>query len=309
MSQGIVQAKSLLKANNSRYLLAITKNRYELQNATSGLMECLRELVNLKLVRWLPLSAVACTALPLVLKVLDAKLSAVAEKPTSAPRNHWLSILFEALSIYQMQYDSVGWVTQIIRHIINLAELYTMQLQDADTYITEWTDLLASQPSLYLRLALTLDISLSKWRLATEGDLPVSFRRLFGRAARPLRILAEEDGGKDQFRDEAVSKSSSKSQGSIPGDGTDSALGEQTQSHIEHGIHLATRIFSLHEHMSPAATSGFEGTNREGSVIDISAGFIHAGRCEMDNKETKGHRDTVMGLLEMLEGGEMIGKL
>ncbi|KAB5578351.1 fungal-specific transcription factor [Coniochaeta sp. 2T2.1] len=195
-----------------RDVSTIYENRHELQDAASGVTECLKELIQLKLARWLPISAVACTALPLVLHILDVKLSSPRPGTTntedqnnqSALKQHRLNVLIEAMKTYQPQYDGVDWVSETIRHIVNLAQLDGVQpnattaegggsnhatngtnnassspeATNGNAKIQDWTDILTSHPSLYLRLALTMDLSLSKDRLPEEGDFPASLRGL-----------------------------------------------------------------------------------------------------------------------------------
>ncbi|KAK1987549.1 fungal-specific transcription factor domain-containing protein [Colletotrichum cereale] len=182
-------------------LVIIGENRHELQDAASGVTECLKELIHLRLARWLPISAVACTALPLVLHILDVKLSASSRSfdpnTQSALKQHRLNILIEAMKTYQPQYDGVDWVSETIRHIVNLAQIESPppgggpKHAEGSAVIADWTDILASQPSSYLRLALTMDLSLSKGRLPEDGDFPVSLRGLFTGGFNPLKALLE----------------------------------------------------------------------------------------------------------------------
>ncbi|TDZ46012.1 Cutinase transcription factor 1 beta [Colletotrichum trifolii] len=181
-------------------LVVIGENRHELQDAASGVTECLKELIHLRLARWLPISAVTCTALPLVLHILDVKLAASSRSfdpnTQSALKQHRLNILIEAMKTYQPQYDGVDWVSETIRHIVNLAQLDsppgdTGSPSEGGAVIADWTDILASQPSSYLRLALTMDLSLSKGRLPEDGDFPVSLRGLFTGGFNPLKALLE----------------------------------------------------------------------------------------------------------------------
>lgn len=200
---------------------AIYENRYELHDAASGVTESLKELIQLRLARWLPVSAVACTALPLFLHILDVKLAtsaaaAAAAKAhssvltkddsnhadvsspepllpgqstpmaSSALKQHRLNILIEAMKTYQPQYDGVDWVSETIRHIVNLAQLDgpagakgNMTEKCNNTAPSDWTDILASNPSWYLRLALTMDLALSKNRMPEERDFPASLRGMF----------------------------------------------------------------------------------------------------------------------------------
>ncbi|KAI1502947.1 fungal-specific transcription factor domain-containing protein [Biscogniauxia marginata] len=186
-------------SSNLREFSNIYESRHELQEASCGVTECLKELIQLRLARWLPISAVACTALPLALHIIDVKLSwcnknngnSADPDGSTALKQHRLNILIEAMKTYQPQYDGVDYISETIRHIINLAQLdppnnpgavatTTFQCSNgAQPSISGWTDILASQPGAYLRLAMTMDLSLSKGRLAQESDFPASLRGLF----------------------------------------------------------------------------------------------------------------------------------
>ncbi|ERS96854.1 hypothetical protein HMPREF1624_07063 [Sporothrix schenckii ATCC 58251] len=226
-------------ANGNKAVPVIYENRYELQDAASGVTECLKELIQLRLARWLPISAVACTALPLFLHILDVKLSTSAANnngnnngnpsartpnegsgadgnstsASSALKQHRLNILIEAMKTYQPQYDGVDWVSETIRHIVNLAQLDGPAALGANGNggndgsnggnnnggISDWTDILASNPSWYLRLALTMDLALSKNRMPEERDFPVGLRGLFTAgfsSIRNLRLGYNKDGSR-----------------------------------------------------------------------------------------------------------------
>lgn len=191
----------------------IYESRYELQDAACGVTECLNELIQRRLARWLPISAIACTATPLVLHIIDVKLlsqnkgslSTPDEKRRTVLKQQRLNVLIEAMKTYQPQYDGVDYVSETIRHIVNLAQIdpptnspntpsSTSAFPEDSTsnmrpIISDWTDILASNPGSYLRLTMTMDISISKGRLATEADFPVKLRGLFAHGLSPIRAL------------------------------------------------------------------------------------------------------------------------
>ncbi|KAI0149822.1 fungal-specific transcription factor domain-containing protein [Hypoxylon sp. NC0597] len=194
-------------SNNLREFSNIYENRQELQDAACSVTECLKELIQLNLVRWLPISAVACTALPLVLHIIDVKLSSqnrnkrssADSDPHQAAKQQRLNILIEAMKTYQPQYDGVDYISETIRHIINISRLdapaniggFPNFCSDGkQSKISEWTDILASQPGYYLRLAMTMDLCFSKGRLAEESDFPANLRGLFAADFSNIRALA-----------------------------------------------------------------------------------------------------------------------
>ncbi|KAI1413261.1 fungal-specific transcription factor domain-containing protein [Hypoxylon sp. FL1857] len=193
-------------SNNLREFSNIYENRQELQDAACSVTECLKELIQLRLVRWLPISAVACTALPLVLHIIDVKLSSQNKNkpsptnsdPHQAAKQQRLNILIEAMKTYQPQYDGVDYISETIRHIINISRLDAPASTGGfpgfcgdgkQSTISEWTDILASQPGYYLRLAMTMDLCFSKGRLAEESDFPAKLRGLFAADFSNIRAL------------------------------------------------------------------------------------------------------------------------
>lgn len=338
----ILQAAPIDDGTGSRDLSVIYENRHELQDAASGVTECLKELVHLRLARWLPISAVACTALPLVLNILDVKLSALAKnstldaKATAALKQYRLNILIEAMRTYQPQYDGVDWVSEIVRHIVNLAQVDGTSSRSSGfkSSINDWTDILASQPGSYLRLALALDLSLSKGRLPEDGDFPVSLRGLFTGGFSPLRALVEANrvndpasrrmerifqSGYDETESQQSSQSPADSHMPSSEDAANEQLRDQIRSHMEMGSSTNTNappsealqglgaesggVFSLDK--SPGATSEFGGMYIDGPMPDISAEWIDTLWGEMGDVEDKTDRDTARVLLEALRDGDM----
>ncbi|KAI1209186.1 uncharacterized protein F4807DRAFT_427495 [Annulohypoxylon truncatum] len=196
-------------SSNLREFSKIYENRHELQDAACSVTECLKELIQRRLARFLPISAVACTALPLVLHIIDVKLSSLNKNKSNSPssdpimaaKQHRLNILIEAMKTYQPQYDGVDYISETIRHIINIAHLDTPTnagLGLASLYsdgkqptISDWTDILASQPGYYLRLAMTMDLCFSKGRLVEETDFPASLRGLFAADFSSIQALVK----------------------------------------------------------------------------------------------------------------------
>ncbi|TGJ87614.1 hypothetical protein E0Z10_g1144 [Xylaria hypoxylon] len=191
----------------------VYESRHELQDAACGVTECLNELIQRRLARWLPISAISCTAMPLVLHIIDVKLlsqnkrsrATPDEKRRTALKQQRLNVLIEAMKTYQPQYDGVDYISETIRHIVNLAQIdppsnsantpssITVASQDPansmQPIISDWTDILASNPGSYLRLSMTMDISISKGRLAKETDFPVKLRGIFAHGFSPIRAL------------------------------------------------------------------------------------------------------------------------
>lgn len=96
------------------------------------------------------------------------------------------------MKLYTPQYDGCDYVSETIRHIMTLAQLDTptpLPATSTTSTISNWTDILASQPGCYLRLAMTMDLSFAKGRLPEESDFPASLRGLFTAGRNPVRAL------------------------------------------------------------------------------------------------------------------------
>lgn len=158
-----------------RELQIISQNQQELRDATLGITFCHAVLYRLGLSRWLPVSAIGCTALPLLLNVLDSKLFP-SSQPTS--KEHQLKVLTEVMNDYEPQYDGVDWISEIVRHVVNITNREGITLTRSSSNV-DWTDVFYTQPNFYLRRALVLDLSLRKGRLPGDDDFPRELRGTF----------------------------------------------------------------------------------------------------------------------------------
>ncbi|WYZ40890.1 hypothetical protein EsH8_IV_001231 [Colletotrichum jinshuiense] len=157
----------------------LKKSRSELQDAATNMAQLLEELTRRRLVRWLPISAIACIAMPLALSVVSARLAAVNgefsfESPISAASSkRHLEVLMGAMKSFLPQYDGVELVKETVKRAADLAQADT-QAQPANTgpVITDWTHHLAKNPSLYMKMTMAIDMSISKGRIAEDNDFP-----------------------------------------------------------------------------------------------------------------------------------------
>lgn len=171
----------------------ISETRRELQDAISDVIECHKELLRLELTQWMPHSAMGFITVPLIVNILDIKLSPPTIEgihQSSTATQHQLNVLIGFMRAYWARYEGVDWITAIVRHIINLAQLNESRSQIKGSSIN-WVDIFAIQPRSYLRLVLVLDMSLSKGRLAQDADFPVKLRGLFSLHLNPLKELVE----------------------------------------------------------------------------------------------------------------------
>ncbi|KAH7010070.1 fungal-specific transcription factor domain-containing protein [Ilyonectria destructans] len=163
------------------------ESSHELQGAVSQVTQCLRKLVRFRLARWLPISAVGCTAFPLALQILDVKLfnSQTPNSGTSSPsfaqhKQQQLNVLIEAMKTYRPRYDGVDWVARAVRYIVDLAQQHLPAIRTRNgSPVSSWTEILQLQPKYYLRLAMTMDLSIRNGKLPLESDFPQSLRGIF----------------------------------------------------------------------------------------------------------------------------------
>ncbi|WJG35060.1 uncharacterized protein FOBCDRAFT_238415 [Fusarium oxysporum Fo47] len=123
-----------------------------LWDAATHITNRLEQLLDLGLARYLPSSAVSCTALPLALHILDAKLSPAGvlreskdEQSRRLKRQNQLNILVSAMIEYQPRYEGVDWVTRAIRFFslfMNLGATCTLSIIDTTCYLTVPADTL-----------------------------------------------------------------------------------------------------------------------------------------------------------------------
>ncbi|CAG9951570.1 unnamed protein product, partial [Clonostachys rosea f. rosea IK726] len=175
----------------------IFDNQQQLREAICGVSDCLERLIQLGLVRWLPVVTLACLALPLMLQILDVKISSInrnsvaikASKTQATVKQRRLTVLIEAVRVYHPRYATVDYICKTIRHVTNLARLDVISNVGVDTgmgqpIISDWTDFLILSPGHYLQLSNALDFSLKKTCLARADDISSDLKLLLGTGAR-----------------------------------------------------------------------------------------------------------------------------
>ncbi|KAF5650603.1 cutinase transcription factor 1 beta [Fusarium sp. NRRL 52700] len=157
----------------------------DLQGSASRVTECLLEFDRLGLSRWLPMTAIGCTAFPLALQMIDIELLR-PKKPASpeegvklTQKEQHVQNLLKQMKSYKKKYYITDWVMRAIRHVVELARQRSpapMSTED-DSSPSSCLDMLKTRPSYYLRLVMTLDMSISNGRLPDECDFPPSLRK------------------------------------------------------------------------------------------------------------------------------------
>ncbi|KAG5761624.1 hypothetical protein H9Q72_010280 [Fusarium xylarioides] len=183
--------------------LKLQQSSLEVQDAALKITKCYQELTRRRLARWLPVSALACLATPLTLHTITARLSSLSNElscnesveagPTPASNQDRLKALVETLNVFFPQYYGVEWVKQIVRHVANLAQVDSQCIsKTSGNSLTDWSQILRSQPTMYLRMIWTVDVCISKGRQPEEFDFPAWLRCLLkgskGSRTRPRRL-------------------------------------------------------------------------------------------------------------------------
>ncbi|KXJ87877.1 hypothetical protein Micbo1qcDRAFT_151449 [Microdochium bolleyi] len=155
----------------------LEQSRGELMDAAAHMTLLFGELSRRRLVRWLPISAVACIAMPLALNVISARLSAVGnelsfDRPASARDSG-------AGRQQRLDYEGVEWVRETAKYAANLAQASsqatTAPFSDAGSSpptMTDWTQILAAHPDAYIRTTMAVDLCISKGRVPQDDDFP-----------------------------------------------------------------------------------------------------------------------------------------
>ncbi|KAM5369085.1 hypothetical protein ACJZ2D_009180 [Fusarium nematophilum] len=209
----LATATLTLRGINVKAQLAMIENtRNELRRASNSIAERLDQLLKLRLAKWLPSSAVGCTALPLALHMLEIKLCsswfdshAGISMVESQSR---LNVLIQAMREYYPRHEGVIWISKVIRYFMECTYLDEPALPHWDPLVSKdsaqgqregWSETMADvtgrSPTCYLKMALTIDLSLSNDRLPEERDFPAGLRPLMSQTGCFMPILFKGDDG------------------------------------------------------------------------------------------------------------------
>lgn len=173
----------------------IERIRVDLWDVATDISQRLGQLLKPGLAQYLPGSAVSCTALPLALHVLDAKLSATDHcTPTDerVQKQNNLNMLIEVMREYRSRHEEADCITRAIRYFMECTYLEPTRSsfrEALEEQISEMSDVVTQNPTLYVKLALTLDLSLSQDRLPVEKDFPSQIQSLISRTGCFVPIL------------------------------------------------------------------------------------------------------------------------
>ncbi|OAT09007.1 hypothetical protein BDBG_04585 [Blastomyces gilchristii SLH14081] len=186
----------------------------ELEDAALSITRSVKRLLMRGVARHLPISAIAYTALPLVLNALDVKLSGTTSQ--SATRKRRLSYYAEVMQLYRNRYDGTDYVALLIQEVLRFVEkqnfLISFQPDESSSImsspnssrdngkedtnksspVTEtsngpaasnkrtksWSEVFIRQPRFYLRLSLSIDFAFARGQYPRDTDLPALVREL-----------------------------------------------------------------------------------------------------------------------------------
>ncbi|KLJ05857.1 hypothetical protein EMPG_10711 [Blastomyces silverae] len=186
----------------------------ELEDAALSITRSVKRLLMRGVARHLPISAIAYTALPLVLNALDVKLSGTTSQ--SATRKRRLSYYAEVMQLYRNRYDGTDYVALLIQEVLRFAEKQNLLISfqpnepssvmsspntssdngkedsNKSSPLTEasngpapsnkrtksWSEVFIRQPRFYLRLSLSIDFAFARGQYPRDADLPALVREL-----------------------------------------------------------------------------------------------------------------------------------
>ncbi|KAL1960772.1 hypothetical protein VTO42DRAFT_6602 [Malbranchea cinnamomea] len=160
----------------------LSRLRDELENASSCITNSVKDFLSQGVARHLPISAIAYTALPLLLNALDVKLSSSTSQ--IATRKRRLRYYAEVMQVYRDRYDGTDGVAVFIQQALRFADTpdfssFCQQAQEGNpTESATWLEVFSRKPRLYLRLSLTLDYAFTRGSFPQEADLPALVREL-----------------------------------------------------------------------------------------------------------------------------------
>ncbi|KAL2818549.1 hypothetical protein BJX63DRAFT_429050 [Aspergillus granulosus] len=185
--------------SNTSLSLSYYKN--ELQEAFSAMTELVRDLVAANMAKYLPVSAMAYTVLPLILWGINVTLSST---PTARHRNSQGLALFTAVNrSYSLRYD-VKRLAMLVDRALHFAKMELVKLRPFAGKISReisFLDMFEQEPASYVALYLLLDTLLSADFSHTEtrpprGDAPNKLAGQSGEvsSSSPGSIAAKKHG-------------------------------------------------------------------------------------------------------------------
>ncbi|KAL3490723.1 fungal-specific transcription factor domain-containing protein [Aspergillus germanicus] len=167
------------------WIMRLDISKSDLLTAFTGLKNVFKRLVASNLVGYLPISATAYTAFPLLLVSLDVELS--RSEREKGQRMQDLSVCAEAMKQYSHRFRFAQFVSDIVCKVLQLlngaswsvsvprgnanssAESTTVEVESRPQ---AWNDVYLQTPQLYFRLLFSLEHSLCWGKMPSSAELP-----------------------------------------------------------------------------------------------------------------------------------------
>ncbi|KAH7386394.1 hypothetical protein BKA64DRAFT_142607 [Cadophora sp. MPI-SDFR-AT-0126] len=176
-----------------------------LHMSMSSISETIRAFIQLDIAKYLPVSAVAYLALPIILNSIDLQTLSVANSRAEGKRRQ-LRLLNEAMDLCQDRYTGAAVVKNVITKSVETARSekndiegkssLSSSLTRTSRVLEDWLDVFISSPVSFLRISFGIDMSLASGRYPTTEDLPrrlSSPGRLLPNKSIPLSLMPAID--------------------------------------------------------------------------------------------------------------------
>ncbi|PVH69031.1 hypothetical protein DL98DRAFT_661897 [Cadophora sp. DSE1049] len=152
-----------------------------LHMSVSSISETIRAFIQLDIAKYLPVSAVAYLALPIILNSIDLQTLSVANTRAEGKRRQ-LRLLNEAMDLCKDRYTGAAVVKNVItksietarseKNIIESNSSHSTSLTRTSPALQDWLDVFISSPVSFLRISFGIDMSIAVGRYPTTEDLP-----------------------------------------------------------------------------------------------------------------------------------------
>ena len=190
-----------------------TRDYNELDSSIEHIISCLRRVSERPVSHCLPSSVVWCSAFPLALHIVAVRRTELGEAmgtkltlstPTASASSQ-LDVLLRVMKACRPIHDGVDWVSRSIMYFMectyfddsisnasNLSATGSLPCRRFDTDNAP-VDLLLNHPAHYIRMVLTIDLSIRENRLPEERDFPASIRSLVYSTGCFMPIIFDQD--------------------------------------------------------------------------------------------------------------------
>ncbi|KAK0387795.1 hypothetical protein NLU13_4040 [Sarocladium strictum] len=168
------------------YVLRLDNLKTQLRSSITEVADRVKRLSDQGLAHHLPVSAPACTALPFILEALNHRLSPSDERSI---HQRQLERYTKIMKTFRAQNDHTECVTAAVDSILQVVEVEISHMSTGPgrfqtssntnnnmvslSHPSGWSDMLAGNPLVYVRLSLCLDFTLSQGKTPHVTDLPV----------------------------------------------------------------------------------------------------------------------------------------